>query len=1016
MENLKGGRLPYPSAQIASVASAVLRALSVCAPAALAGASTAMAQAAASANLTADIPAQPLAQALAAFAQQTSLQLVYVSGVVRDQQSQPVTAGLGASEALARLLQGTGLRFEFLTAHSVRILAATPPPHLQPRGLMVEPSAEVIVTATRRAENAQDVPITIQVISGPELNQLGVYTFNDLLKYTANISYSGNGPATGNIFMRGLGSVGTGNQTQATAAPFPNVALYLDDQSMQFPSRNNDVYLVDLERIEVLEGPQGTLFGGGAEAGAIRYITHKPELDATTGEAIAAYGITAGGAPNTKLSAVVNLTPIPETLALRAVAFSDREGGYISNVPGSISLNLPSPSVPGVNLVSPAANNANLVATDANPITYQGLRVSALYQVNDDWTLLIQQNYQDMDAEGYFYAYPFDSNGNALGPYQITAFTPAYTRDRYESTAWTLNGAFGGLKAVYTGSYMIRHIEGQQDYSNYLHSALGAYYDCVGTGAPYFLNPLVFPQLAGKPLKCYPPVASWHDTLANEHQSHELRFSTNEHSRARALFGAYWEKFVIDDQMNFNDLTIPQCSPGNLAIALRGGPDCVSAIGPVPGAFASDAALRENINNSFGTDVQRGYKQYAFFVSVDFDIIPKFLTATAGTRRYHYDEFEEGSEWYTETTSTPLILDHPNGACTAAGLCGYPINLSKSEGGFRSRANLTWHITPDVMAYYTFSQGFRPGGFNRARSLPGQAPKPVPTAPYCAPFSSNTDPRCLPGGSLFQKNSFQFVESGSYASDQLINNEIGLKSELFDHRLLLNASLYRLNWNNVQSLALDLAGLTGAYSYANGPSYTVNGLELQLMARITEALTLQASSAWNSSSLTSDPCLRSAGITPSTPNNPTPAGECLTIVEGLPYSTLGAPDTSAPYSPPLVFNLRARYDWAIGAYQPFFWVGAGHIDAMRNEPASFPTGVASFVGGLYSTGVLRYTIPAYTTYDAAAGVTRENWTVQLTGTNLTNVYGPTNISSAQFIKAYVPLRPRVVMAQLTYRF
>lgn len=1007
-----GTRLPRASRQIATYVSGVLRALAVCAPVAFTAASTAMAQATASATLSTDIPAQPLAQALAAFAQQMGLQLVYVSGLVRDQQSHAATAGLSAKEALARLLEGTGLRFEVLTARSVRILGAAPPPELQPRGLTSGPFAEVIVTATRRAENAQDVPITIQVISGAQLGELGVYTFNDLLKYTPNISYSGNGPATGNIFMRGLGSVGTGNQSQATAAPFPNVALYLDDQSMQFPSRNNDVYMVDLERIEVLEGPQGTLFGGGAEAGAIRYITNKPKLDATTGEAIAAYGVTAGGAPNTILSAVLNLPLIRETLAVRAVAFSEHDGGYISNVPGSISLNLPSPYLPGVNLVSPAASNTTLMGTDTNPITYQGLRISGLYQFSDDWTLLIQQNYQAMDAEGYFYAYPFDSNGNALEPYQMTAFTPAYTRDRYVSTAWTLNGAFGDLKAVYTGSYMIRHIEGQQDYSNYLRSPLGAYYDCIGTGAPYFLNPVVFPQLAGKPLKCYPPVASWHDTLENEHQSHELRFTTNEHSRVRALLGAYWEKFVIDDQMNFNYLTIPQCSPANLASALQGGPDCLSAVGPAPGAYASDPSLRENMNNGFGTDVQRGYKQYAFFVSFDLDLIPKVLTATAGTRRYHYDEFEEGSEWYTDTSST-LILNHPNGACTAAGMCGFPINLRKSEGGFRSRANLTWHITPDVMAYYTFSQGFRPGGFNRIASLPGRAPEPVPSAPYCGP--SSTDPRCLPGGSLFEKNSFQYVESGSYASDQLINNEIGLKSELFDHRLLLNASLYRINWNNVQSLALDLVNLCGCKTYANGPSYTVNGLELQVVARITEELTLQGSSAWNSSSLTSDPCLRSAGITPSTPNNPTAAGQCITTVAGLPYSTLGAPDTSPPYSPPSMFNLRLRYDWSAGAYQPFVWAGAGHIDAMRNEPASFPTGAGSLYA-ISDTPVFKYTIPAYTTYDAAAGVTRDNWTVQLMGTNLTNVYGPSNISSAQFIKAYVPLRPRVVMAQLRYRF
>ena len=251
----------------------------------------ALTQASESKALAADIPAQPLAQALAAFRRQTGLQLIYVSSVISNQRSQAVPAGLNADEALARLLQGTGLRFEHLTPRSIRIFAGMGAPReTTPRVLTGAVRDEVIVTASRATENPQDVPITIQSITGDQLNQLNVTTTNDLLKYTTNVTFSGNGPGTGNIFIRGLGGSGTGNQSQATTAPFPNVALYLDDQSMQFPTRNNDVYLVDMERVEVLEGPQGTLFGGGALAGVIRYITNKPQLEATSGEVNAGYG------------------------------------------------------------------------------------------------------------------------------------------------------------------------------------------------------------------------------------------------------------------------------------------------------------------------------------------------------------------------------------------------------------------------------------------------------------------------------------------------------------------------------------------------------------------------------------------------------------------------------------------------------------------------------------------------------------------------------------------------------
>jgi iron complex outermembrane receptor protein len=178
------------------------------------------------------------------------------------------------------------------------------------------------VTAQRREESLQDVPITVQAVTGEQLQQLNVSSFEDLVKYTPNVTTSANGPGAGNIFVRGLSSGGSGNQSQATTAPFTNVALYLDDESMQFPARNLDVYMVDMERVEVLEGPQGTLFGGGAQAGAIRYITNKPKLDVTEGDVNAGYGWTAGGDDNSKVNATINLPLIPDTLAVRVAVTS----------------------------------------------------------------------------------------------------------------------------------------------------------------------------------------------------------------------------------------------------------------------------------------------------------------------------------------------------------------------------------------------------------------------------------------------------------------------------------------------------------------------------------------------------------------------------------------------------------------------------------------------------------------------------------------------------------------------
>ena len=983
--------------------SGVLRALSICVPVALVAVPAATAETVAPATLAADIPAQPLAQALAEFARHTGLQLVYVSSVVRNKESHAVSAGLSTNEALTRLLEGTGLRFEYLAADTIDVLAAGPPEKSTQTPREGEPP-QIIVTASRREENLQDVPITIQAITGDQLSELSALNFNDLVKYTTNITYSGNGPATNDIYIRGLGSASLGNQSQASAAPFPNVALYLDEQAMQFPSRNNDIYMVDLERIEVLEGPRGTLFGGGAQAGAIRYITNKPKLSATSGEFSAGYGVTAGGDPNSLANGVINIPLIADRLAVRAVIYSDHQGGYIDNVPGTVSFDIqpglvfPGGYPPNTRWTSPVVSNTNLVRPNTNPLTYGGLRLSGLYQFNNDWDLLIQQAYQDLHADGYFFAYPADSNGKPLQPYQITAFNPAYTKDRYESTAWTVNGKFHGLTAIYAGSYMVRHIEGQQDYSNYANVGGGfPLYACIGPGAPYF----DFPVSAGKPLQCYAPLANWHDSVRNEHQSHEIRISTNEVQRVRGLVGAYWEKFVIDDNMNWNYLDIPQCDPANLAKAQAGGPDCLSAVGPVPGSWASDPSLRENMNNAFGDDVQRGYRQYAFFASVDFDLVPKLLTATVGTRYYHYDEFEEGSLWFTGTLN-PLIVDHPNGTCTAAQACGYPISVAKSESGLRSRASLAWHISPDVMTYYTFSQGFRPGGFNRIGT--GVIPAALP---YCGLAAT-------PGCAGAPAGTEQFIAPVGFQSDTLINNELGLKSELLNHRVLVNASAYRMKWNDVQ---LPMYNATNElHSNVNGPSYLIKGVELQLTARVTDGLTVQGSGSWNSSNQTNAPCLRSAGVTPATPNNPTPAGQCITVVYGLPYtSPFDTLNSSLPFSPSLLVNLRARYDWAAGAYKPFAWVGASHFGSMHTEPATFPDGLSPAENPPAHSWD-QYTIPAYTTYDAAVGVSKDNWTAQLTGSNLSNSDAVTNVSSSLFIKATIPLRPRVLMARFSYRF
>jgi iron complex outermembrane recepter protein len=859
---------------------------------------------------------------------------------------------------------------------------------------------EVIVTAQRRSESIQDVPITIQAITGDTLQQLNVTTFDDVIKYLPNVELGSNGPGQADIFMRGLSAGSVGGQSTATFAPFPNVAVYLDDQSMQFPARNLDIYMVDMERVEVLEGPQGTLFGGGAQAGVIRYITNKPKLDVTEGNVEGTYGWTAGGDPNQSVNATFNLPLLQDTLAVRAVIYDDRRGGYIDNVPSTFtrsnndSGNYYAGIKPGANGLCPnglgttsgfcvPANNVvgknYMIAHDAsNPVTYGGARASLLWKINDDWNALISQSFQNMEADGESTQYPVGSDGQKLGPWQVTAFVPAYDKDRNENTSWTLNGKLGDLKAVYTGGYLDRHIDQTNDYSNYTRSAYGFYYTCSGGpgGGGFGAGGSPGAPAGGTPAICYSPITSWRDQVTTTHQSHELRVSTPDDWRARGILGAYFEDFEIADDMNFLYKTIPSCTPQNLAAADAGGYPCVANVGPPPGTTASDPSVR-NDNTAFGEDVHRGYKQTAFFTSIDFDLIPKVLTLTGGTRFYHYTEFEVGSKYQTNTSCT----DVPNGCYTDS----HSIDAEhehKGYHGFKSRANLSWHITSDIMAYYTFSQGFRPGGFNRTISDKAKDENGVPQ--YASPLN--------------------------YSPDSLTNNEIGLKSEWLDHRLQVNLSAYRMNWDNVQFALFDPTILGNTTFVVNGPDYRIDGVELQLVARVFDGLTVQGSSSWNSPSQTSAPCL--LDNYPTSPN----LGNCITEVKGAafpnPFGELG---TRPAFSPAVEFNLRVRYDWSINAYKPFVMIGASHIGDMQNQPASYLSGDIPSEA-IPTTTHLRYDQPGYTVYDASLGVAKDNWTATLYGQNLGNSDASVFTSSAQFIKSEVPLRPRVIAIRLGYKF
>ncbi len=299
---------------------------------------------------------------------------------------------------------------------------------------------EVIVTANRREENLQNVPITIQALTGDTLAKLNVTTFDDYVKFLPNVTAQGLGPGQNNIYMRGLSTGVTGLQGSGVVGPFPNVAVYLDDQSAQVPGRNLDIYAADLERIEVLEGPQGTLFGAGAQAGVVRYITNKPKLNVTEANFNGSYSTTAHGDPGNSVDATINLAVVPDRFAVRAVLYSESRGGYINNIPGTFAR---SPTDLGIHYAyaggavpanSVVINNNSVAGSAINAVTYKGVRLAGLWQINEDWNAQLTQSYQQIKADGVFAEQSVNSSGVAQPELTVQLYNPSYDKLR----AWPL--------------------------------------------------------------------------------------------------------------------------------------------------------------------------------------------------------------------------------------------------------------------------------------------------------------------------------------------------------------------------------------------------------------------------------------------------------------------------------------------------------------------------------------------------------------------------------------------------
>ena len=245
------------------------------------------------------------------------------------------------------------------------------------RGRTIE---EIIVTATKREANMQDVAQSIEVFTTDKLERLGARDMKEYIDALPSVTLVNSVPGRNTVVFRGVSTGSSEYRTDST------VAVYLDEQPLTTNSQQVDPWLVDIERIEALPGPQGTLFGSSSQSGTLRIIANKPNHDGISGQFDVSASGSAEGDPSYDVSGWLNLPPIGQSLAVRAAAFFSHEGGYIDNVLG--------PDLAGT------TDNSNVAEDDFNVYEVAGGRVSALWDVNDRWSILFAGILQNSTTEG----------------------------------------------------------------------------------------------------------------------------------------------------------------------------------------------------------------------------------------------------------------------------------------------------------------------------------------------------------------------------------------------------------------------------------------------------------------------------------------------------------------------------------------------------------------------------------------------------------------------------------------
>jgi len=669
----------------------------------------------------------------------------------------------------------------------------------------------VTVTAQKREENLQKVPVSIQVLGEERLEQQNVADFADFAQLMPSVTFGSAGggvfpgPGFVQVYMRGVASGGDGNHSGSQ----PSVGMYLDEQPITTIQGALDVHIYDVARIEALAGPQGTLYGASSQAGTIRIITNKPDPTASaSGFALEANTIDGGGIGHVA-EGFANI-PISDNAAIRLVGWSKHKAGYVDNVFGERTF-----PTSGITI-----DNADRVEDNYNESDVVGARAALKIDLNDNWTVtptIMAQRQESTGSSG------FDPQ---VGDLQLTHFYPESAEDKWTQASLTVQGKIGNFDLVYAYSHLKRDVDSESDYSDY-----GFWYDTLAGYGAYFYDDtgeLINPSQYIQAVDGY------------KKSSHELRISSPGENRLRFVAGLFWQdqEHEILQRYRVDDLSSD--------LEVTGWPDTIWLTGQ-----------------------KRTDRDEAVFGEISYDLTEK-LTVTGGMRFFKaknslkgffgYGSGYSGSTGEAACFSNESVLGSP---CT---------NLDKgvSEENHLGKINFTYQVDDQRMVYFTWSEGYRPGGINRRGTLP------------------------------------------PYVSDFLTNYEFGWKTTWDDNRFSFNGAIFQEDWKDFQFSYLGQNGLT---EIRNAGQAQVRGAEVELNWAATYNLNISGGFAIYDATITEDYCSQ-------TDADGKPVPECYDA--DRPYDRALA-GSRLPLTAEFKGNVTARYTFDLGSYEAYWQATAMHL-------------------------------------------------------------------------------------------